>query len=80
MCLLGIVAAHKTLGLYKSIKSALNPLGDLAAGDGTLMENGDDEIDADAADEENKRGDVEDDPLRAAFKKKSPSREERQAE
>ena len=77
MCLLGIVAAHKTFGLYKSIKSALNPLGELAAGDGTLNENGE-EIDGNAADEENKN--VEDDPLRAAFKKKNPSREERQAE
>ena len=27
--ILGMVAAHKTFGLYKSIKSALNPLADL---------------------------------------------------
>ena len=38
VCLLGIAAAHKTFGLYKSIKSALNPLGELAEGMGEDVE------------------------------------------
>ena len=76
-CLLGIVAAHKTLGLYKSIKSALNPLGELAAG----MDGEDAEVISDSNNQgDGAEGDAGMDPLRQAFKKKSESREDKQAE
>ena len=32
------MAAHKTLGLYKSIKSALNPLSELASATGATAD------------------------------------------
>ena len=74
VCLLGIVAAHKTFGLYKSIKSALNPLGELAAG----MEGDDAEVVSDSNNQDNAEGDAGMDPLRQAFKKtKSESKEEK---
>ena len=77
VCIMGIFAAHKTFGLYKSIMGALNPLSELTAS----MENGDED------DEENlsskSDGNTEEtgaiDPLRqhVTKKKSAESREEK---
>ena len=70
VCLLGIVAAHKTFGLYKSFRNAFNPLGELAG------ELGDE-------DEENggeEAKDVESNPLLKALKSNKNDVGDKQAE